>query len=104
MELHLVLHSTDTRLSRAPKTPSNCFKDSQAHRSQVNRDEGRICNQIAVRSEERTGEVQAFLYVSTDRSLLQRPAHCFCDAHKTIREEREQNGVRTARWFSDSHD
>lgn len=101
IKFHLVLHSADARLNY---TLGYCCEDLQAHGPKVNWDERCVRNQIAIRSEERTREIQTLFYVSTDRCLLQRPAHCFCDAHESVREEREQNGVRTARGFSDSHD
>lgn len=62
-------------------------------------DKGRICDEIAIRGEEGTGIVEAFLNVCGDGSLLERAAHGLGDAHESVRKEREENRI----WFSRSH-
>lgn len=52
-----------------------------------------IGDQVSVWCEKRAREVKAFFDISTDRCLLQRSAHGFCDTHEPVRKQGEQNRV-----------
>lgn len=65
----------------------------EAHRAQMDRQMGCIGHQTTVGREERTTEVQPFLYVGTDRGLLQGASHCLGDAHEARRKERQEDRI-----------
>jgi hypothetical protein len=57
------------------------------------RNEGCIGDKIAIRSEKRTGEVEAFFDVGADAGLLQRPPHCLCNAHEAVLKQTERDWI-----------
>ncbi|KAF7973343.1 hypothetical protein HWV62_15501 [Athelia sp. TMB] len=67
--------------------------DAQGHAAEVDGDEGRVGDEVAVGREERAGEVEALFDVGADGCLLKRAAHGLGDAHEAVREEGEQDGV-----------
>ena len=67
--------------------------DRVAHRSEVYRDVRRIGDQVAVRTEQGTGEIQALLDVDRIRCVLQRGAHVFGHRHKQVVEDFEHNRI-----------
>lgn len=76
-----------------------CVGVSQTHRSQVDRDEWGIRNQIPVRPKQRTREIESLLDIGADRSLLEATAHGFGYTHEPVGEERQQDRIGPL-WFT----
>lgn len=87
------LQSTTTTVSH-PSVFYCCMKYSQAHRPQMDRDERRIGDKVAIGRKQGAREVKSLLDISADGGLLERAAHRLRDAHEAVREEREENRIR----------
>jgi hypothetical protein len=72
---------------------SLCQNISQTHRSQVNGNERCIRDQVSVRTKQRAREIEPFLDISADGSLLEATAHGFRDAHEPVCKERQQDWI-----------
>lgn len=68
--------------------------DLQTHRSEVDRDERCVSDEVAIGGKESTREIEALLNIGADGRLLKRATHRLCDAHEAVREERQQDRVR----------
>lgn len=78
----------------------NPFRNlSQTHCPQVDGDKRCIRNQVSIGAKKSTREIESFLDISTDGSLLEATAHRFCNAHEPVCEERQQDGIWLL-WFA----
>jgi len=77
----------------------NCVGISQTHRSQVNGNERCISDQVSVRAKQCAGEVESFLDIGADGSLLEATTHSLRDTHEPVGEECQQNGIWPP-WFA----
>ncbi len=77
----------------AGAAPADDLLDAGAHRSQVDGDVRGVGDEVAVRVEERAGEVEAFLDVDGLGGGLQSGAHLFGDRHEEVVEDFEEYGV-----------
>lgn len=68
---------------------------SQAHGSQMNGDEWCIRDQVTVRREQCTREIESLLDIGTNRGLLERTTHCLRNTHEAVGEERKKDRVRS---------
>lgn len=59
----------------------------------MDRNKWSIRDEIAIRSEERTREVEALLDIRADGRLLQRASHSFCNTHEAVRKQAERDRV-----------
>jgi hypothetical protein len=61
----------------------------------MDRNEGRIRDQVSIWSEQSAGEIEALLDIRADSSLLEGSPHCLRDAHEAVGEERQENRIGT---------
>jgi hypothetical protein len=61
----------------------------------MDRNEGRIRDQVSIWSEQSAGEIEALLDIRADSSLLEGSPHRLRDAHEAVGEERQENRIGT---------
>ena len=62
----------------------------------MDRNEGRIRDQVSIWSEQGTGEIEALLDIRADSSLLEGSPHRLRDAHEAVGEECQENRIRAS--------
>jgi len=92
VKLHLILYRTKGLIVNTSEG-SRKSTYAQAHRTKMDRNEGRIRNQVSVWSEQCAGEIKAFLDIRADSSLLEGSPHRLRDAHEAVGEECQENRI-----------
>ena len=64
-----------------------------AHRAEMHRHVRRVGDQVALRVEQRAGEIEALLDVDRVRGVRERHAHLLGDRHEQVVEHFEQHGI-----------
>ena len=62
----------------------------------MDRNEGRIRDQVSIWSEQSAGEIEALLDIRANSSLLEGSPHRLRDAHEAVGEECQENRIRAS--------